>query len=244
MKKYIQIGIRTKIETSSWDVGDVFLASLENSGISPEQVSNNADKFTDKFLSRSESEKYWSSPAILVSNGIKINFYQDFAWRRKHVVRSSGYVVHRKLNLKSQIVPGIVNFRSDIDNKVDFYLLFRQWCEIFQPQIAMLHLFSELEVNKNNKNDSFQIGSFNSLMKPEIPDMAWAMFYSEEFFLDVDFKKIYEAGFLVEKINFGYLIRVTNSIENVFTDFKNFSDRRIELKKFFHKDMFLSGSNE
>jgi hypothetical protein len=45
----------------------------------------------------------------------------------------------------------------------------------------MLHLFSEPELGPQKKNNSFQIGSFNSALKSDVPNMGWAMFYVDEF---------------------------------------------------------------
>lgn len=54
MKPYIQIAIRTKAETIGWSSGEKLIDSLGLNGelLLPEQVSHNADKFTEPFLGK------------------------------------------------------------------------------------------------------------------------------------------------------------------------------------------------
>lgn len=81
MKSYIQIAIRTKNETVGWGVGEKLIDSLSLSGglLLPEQVSNNADKFTEPFLGKELCEGWWASKASVRTNGALSDFYQDLA---------------------------------------------------------------------------------------------------------------------------------------------------------------------
>jgi hypothetical protein len=103
----------------------------------------------------------------------------------------------------------------------------------------MLHHFSDPELGSNEKNNSFQIGSFNSALKPDVPNIGWAMFFGDEFAGDVDAERIVASGFPLEKLSNGYLLRVTNELQDVVSDFPLFSKRRAELKKLFKDDFFL-----
>ncbi len=240
MKPYVRIAIRTKSETIGWGVGEAFIASLSRDEglLVPEQVSHNADKFGESFMGVAASEACWASKAALRFNGTLLDFYQDFAWRRKKAVKSTGSVVHTARNARGQVVPGAVSYRSANSERVDWYSLFKAWCEIFPPQLGMLHLFSEPELGPHEKYNSFQIGSFNSALKPDVPNMGWAMFYGDEFAEEVDVERIAASGFPIEKLNTGYLVRVTEYIRDVARDFALFSKRRAELKSLFREDLF------
>lgn len=238
----MQVSIRTKIDTFEWGVGERFISSLYEGGgvILPEQISHNADKFVDLFAGKAGCESYWAGVGSVRVNGATSPFYEDFAWRRKKVVKSTGYVRHKSTNARAQVVPGAINFRSACSDKVNWYLLFKTWCEIFSPQLGCLHLFAGVELDPKRKNDSFQIGSFNAALKPDVPNIGWAMFYGEEFAKAVDVGRIAEAGFPIEEINGGYLVRVTECIQDVVSDFPFFSMRRAELKALFQEGFFLS----
>ncbi|NVZ29651.1 hypothetical protein HX881_29155 [Pseudomonas gingeri] len=241
MKPYVQIAIRTKSETIGWGVGEAFVASLSRDEglLVPEQVSHNADKFIEPFMGTAASEGDWAAKAAIRVNGVLSDFYQDFAWRRKKAVKCSGSVVHTARNARGQLVPGAISFRSVSSERVDWYSLFKAWCEIFPPQLGMLHLFSEPELGPHEKNNSFQIGSFNSALKPDVPNIGWVMFYGDEFSAEVDAERIAASGFPIEKLNNGYLVRVTESLQEVASNFPLFSKRRAELKSLFREDLFL-----
>ncbi|WP_242167924.1 MULTISPECIES: hypothetical protein [unclassified Pseudomonas] len=241
MKPYVQISIRTKSETIGWGVGEAFISSLSREGelLVPEQVSHNADKLGEPFMGVAASEACWASKAAIRFNGALSDFYLDFAWRRKKAVKGRGSVIHTARNVRGQVVPGAITYRSASSKSVDWYSLFKAWCEIFPPQLGMLHLFSEPELGPHEKYNSFQIGSFKSALKPDVPNIGWAMFYGDEFAEEVDVERIAASGFPIEKLNTGYLVRVTENIQDVASDFSLFSTRRAELKSLFRESFFL-----
>lgn len=241
MKSYIQIAIRTKAETIDWGVGEKLIDSLSLSGrlLLPEQVSHNADKFTEPFLGKTSCESVWASKASMRANGALSDFYQDFAWKRKKAIKSSGSVVHTARNVRGQLVPGSISLNAACSDKADWYSLFKAWCEIFPPQLGMLHLFTSPELSPSEKNGSFQIGSFNAALKPDVPNIGWGMFYGDEFAQEIDADQIAASGFPIERLGNGYLVRVTNSIQDVVDDFSLFSKRRAELKSLFREGFFL-----
>lgn len=242
MKPYIQISIRTRAETIDWQVGEKLIDSLSASEgvLFPEKISHNADNISTEFIGKAQAEKSWAEKASLRFDGTLSDYYQDFAWRRKKRIKSYGRVVHTKKNFRAQIVPGSISFRSEYSDKINWFELFSLWCRIFPPQLGMLHFFSEPELGLHVRNNSFQIGSFNSALKPEIPDVGWAMFYGDEFASEVNVELIEASGFMIENFNGGNLVRVTNSIQDVVEDFSLFESRRSELKDLFRKGIFLN----
>ena len=72
-----------------------------------------------------------------------------------------------------------------------------------------------------------------------MPNIGWAMFYGDEFAQEVDADRIAASGFPIEKLGNGYLVTVTNSIQDVVDDFPLFSKRRAELKSLFREGFFL-----
>ncbi|WP_178124753.1 hypothetical protein [Pseudomonas sp. Fl4BN1] len=238
---YIQISIRTKLDTFNWQFGRELIRSLcEGEGpICPEQISNNPDRFIEPFVSIEECEAYWAAKGSMRVNGSLIDFHDDFAWRRKKKIKCVGSIQHKTQNIKGNLVPGSVNFSSACNDKINWFSLFRLWCEIFSPQLGMLHKFDGVELDPKSKNNSFQVGSFKAALKPEVSNIGWAMFYGDEFAEVVEADRIKAAGFPIEKIGSGYLVRVTENIQDVVNDFPLFSRRRAELKALFREGFFL-----
>ncbi|MDF3859039.1 MULTISPECIES: hypothetical protein [Achromobacter] len=241
MKPYVQISLRTKIETNGWDIGGQLIESLYlNDGLlAPECVSHNPDKVTELLEGKHHAEQFWAKKISIRVNGSLSDHFDYFAWKRKGSVKSTGYVSHTMRDIRNRIVPGGVHLNSVYSDKVDWYHLFKVWCEIFPPQLAMLHYFTGPELQPHMVNDSFQIGSFNAALRPDVPNAGWGMFYGNEFSDRVDADRIASAGFPIEKIGDGYLVRVTNDIQDIVADFQLFAQRRVELKSLFPEGFFL-----
>ncbi|MDR7945010.1 hypothetical protein [Achromobacter aegrifaciens] len=241
MKPYIQISLRTKIETTEWSVGKKLLESLsfDSSLLAPEYISHNADKVTELFEGDSHAEKMWAEKICIRANGSLSELFDNFAWKRQKSVKSKGSISHTMRNLRNQIVPGGVHLNSKFSDKVNWFRLFKSWCEIFSPQLGMLHYFTEPELGPHEVNESFQIGSFNAMLKPDVPNAGWAMFYGNEFAEKVDMERIFHGGFPIERMGDGYLVRVTENIQDVARDFELFAQRRLELKGLFPDGFFL-----
>lgn len=241
MQAYIQLTIRTEAATESWAVGEQFIGTLEEHAglLLPEQISHNPDKFTESYAGKMAMEERWAAPCTLRYDGGMFEVAEDFAWRRKTGIKSTGYVNHTKRNIRGQIVPGGVSFTSAYSQNVDFQRLFKQWCHIFPPQIAMLHPFLPVELASLERYDSFRLGSFNASLRPDIPEAAWAMFYGPDFCSRIDVERLLAAGFLVEQMGEGILVRTTEHIDDVENDFPLFLRRRAELKDLFPAGFFL-----
>lgn len=96
MKPYIQIAIRTKLETNNWALGEKIIESLErrDGRLVPEQVSHNADRFADSYPGKFSCQDWWASKAMLRVGGVLSEFDQDFAWKRKTSIKSVGRISH------------------------------------------------------------------------------------------------------------------------------------------------------
>lgn len=251
MKSFLNISIRTRVETESWKIGEKMLMSLisADARLCPELISKKDEDGSKEFTGFDSVQPAWASPAVVSDGSRSIVFHQNFEWRRKKEIKSEGYVIHTSKNIKSQIVPGSIWFKSEFIQDFDFYNIFKIWCEIFAPQIAMMHLFTKPEISEKNIRIDFMRGLFGAAMKPQAQDMGWAMFYGDEFSNVVDFDLLKNVGASVEKIKNGYLVLVTDKISDVIENFPKFSSHRAKLKSFFPEDFFIvkrepSGFNE
>lgn len=238
VKPYVQIAIRTEKDTANWALGDAFIQSLcAGKGIlAPEHISNNIDAFAEPFVSVAESRERWMAKASVRVNGALSEWHQDFAWRRKKKLKSIGSVTHTSRNLRGQVVPGNVSLKSIYSEEVDWLDLFKTWCDVLSPQLGMLHPFVGPELLAEKRHDSFQVGSFGSLLNPYIPDIGWLMYFGKGFSAGLDVGKLRSSGFIVEDIGVGSLIRVTENFSDIYQDFSFFNDRRKLLKTLIQMD--------
>ena len=115
----------------------------------------------------------------------------------------------------------------------------RKLGEAINADIAMLHCFASFDnqPGKSNTPES-RFRSF-TVMDGKVPNIGWGMYYGREYVHEVDAGTISAAGFPVQKIGDGYLVQVTDDINDVVNDFAMFSKRRAELKSLFRDDLFL-----
>jgi hypothetical protein len=123
---------------------------------------------------------------------------------------------------------------------VDFNHLFDAWVQLSHPDIAMLHVFTESELQwEDQKSDrSFKLGVLSGGPQQGIPNMGWAMAYGKGYAGEVDAARIRAAGFPVDERDGVTVVRVTDKLTDVVDDFERFSRRRTELKALFRPDLF------
>jgi len=237
--------IRTRAETSDWAYGKRFLQSLYQWGdlLVPERMSHNYDNFSDReaepFAEIGEAEKKWAVDRSRSYDGIFVKNYEYFAWRRKKNLKCLGWIVHKFVNAKGNLTPGCIDFTSDYSKKVDWLSLFREWCEIFPVQLGLLHYYREAKPYFRGPDSDYEEPDIRlgAKIKPDVDNAGWAMYYGDEFTEKVDAAKISAAGFPVEKIGNGYLVRITENIEDV-NDIAAFTKRREEHRKLFPEGFF------
>ena len=260
MKQNLHITIRTCEETVSWDFGRRFLNVLMNAGdrLRPQWITTFAEtNFRNRktgFIDVDGCERFWARTGSYRMNDAPREFSQDFLWRRRKAVKSDGMFTHTTRSFRNKVIPGRIYMYGNWHRAVDWQRLFRDWCGVMNPQIGMLHVVTAPELfDIEAKNvmeqteeeerffggwNSFRIGSFRAWDEPEIANIGWAMFYGGEFAGEVDEEAIAGAGFPVEKIGGGYLVRVTGNFQDVVDDFPLFSERRAALKSLFRDGLF------
>lgn len=238
MKNYVQISIRTRVDTTELERGRALVALLDSYCLIPEQVSFNPDKFKDDFLGDESLQRWWAAVAIVKSQGRSFEAPMSFAWRRKKTVKSSGYVRPRIYNHAGKLVPGSVSISAPWNSRTDWRMLFSELVRIFPPQIGTLHLFTSCELGRRGAWSSFEIGSFGASRAPELHNLAWATYFGDEFSEEGDRNAMKRAGFIVDEYANGYLVQVTANLEDVDRSFDLFSAKRAELKTLYRHGLF------
>lgn len=236
----LRMSVITSIDTTDWRVGEKVLSvfSESNSKIIPESLFQWENRVSD-FESVPACEPYWSQLATMQAQGATIEFPIGLRWKRKSIVKYDAEISHTHRNIKGERTDGSLSIQAQFHKKVEWLDVFRGLCLAMKPSYALLHFFSECELVgvKSGTPESYFVSGI--VHGGTIPNVGWAVFYGDEFAEAVDGERIAAAGFPIEKIDNGYLVRVTEHFQDVVRNFPLFSKRRAELKALFPEGFFL-----
>lgn len=238
MRKFVVIAIRTRADTTDLARGRAFISALAAEGMAPQQVSHSSDRFTENFDGEASIAAHWAEMATASSGGRSYQSPQRFVWRRKTVVKSSGYVRHGMINDAGVRVPAAIIITAPWHKSVAWERLFRAVLEVFPAQLAMLHLFTAPESVKSPAWASFEAGSLGASLSPQLPNLAWATYFGDEFAVEGNREDLRGAGYRVDDFANGYLVKVTDYLQDVDNDFAAFSLRRANLKAMYRHGLF------
>jgi hypothetical protein len=237
MEQFVTIAIRTRASTTDAAVGRSLVDVLSAEGMAPQQVSHNPDKINEEFNDGSLAA-FWAEMATFKSMGRSRQSALTFAWRRKTVVKSSGYVRHGITNDAGTALPATVVIAAPWNKSVNWTRLFRSLLEIFPAQLGMLHLFTAPEIGKGGAWASFEAGSLGPYLSPQLPNLAWASYFGDEFAAEGNRQQLLGAGYDLEEYPNGYMVRVTPELQSLEANFEDFSRRRAELKSMYRAGLF------
>ena len=244
-KPSVLISMETFEDTTNHDFGRAFITALcrEDERLIPEQLGLSEDYDSPYIDIEDFVENWWAMPSKSYFDGkLQKEGYWGPMWRRRRVVTSRGSIKHGTVTKKGYIIPASLGFDAKWHKQMDFNHLFDAWLQISKPEIAMLHVFTSMELPTGLAFDDpinkFFLGSFGGKACPGIPNMGWAMAYGGDMRKDVMVDPIRQAGFLVDEYDSFIVVRVTENLSDVVDDFAHFSQRRALLKTFFRPDMF------
>ena len=122
---------------------------------------------------------------------------------------------------------------------MDWLERFKFWYCLTNAQVAMLHLFTDKELGLSG-DDGFKSCGFNSLLNPTLSGLGWVLFLGKDKRAGVDAKAISNAGFFVDSLGEGTVIRVTENIDDVWRDFERFNSERNRLRNILPDALFAS----
>lgn len=267
MKSTLIANVQTFSDIQAWGVGEqVLVPVFALDKLKPQRAATFGEVTAKRGFdvdALEDCQSHWASKATMRLNGAQTEFFEDFNWKRTKVVKSQGMVTFPSTNTKGTRLSGGLYFESQFRKEIDWRNLFEVWCLALSPYCALLHPSINLDQPAHNDRDlrdysfdeevarnawsrfssgafhcEFRAGELNSLISG-FTNLGWATFFGAKFVHEVDAAAISAAGFPIEKIGEGYLVQVTEDINDVVNDFAMFSDRRAELKSLFRDDLFL-----
>lgn len=263
----LNINIQTNADISSWETGKELLRRIfSNAKLTPQRVATFGEVTARHGFDVSDietCEKHWASKGSMRVSGTLREFTQDFHWKRTKVAKSQGSVTFSNLNMKGKKLSSRLFLQSQYRKEIDWVSLFRDWCETAQAHTGILHLLNSQDCLQKSDRDirnygfdepvqqqawsrflggelysEFRAGESNSLVSG-LTNLGWATWFGGDFTNEVDRRSITAAGFPIYKLDGGYLVQVTDDINDVVNDFAMFSKRRAELKSLFKDGLFL-----
>jgi hypothetical protein len=201
-----------------------------------------SERFVDPFVDVDHFiDKWWAVPIKMYEDGKFLGErFGGPLWKRKSPLASRGVVDHGLVDISGKRDFSTLWFECRWDAGVDFLQLFHCWLNIAEPNVGMLHVFTDAERNdpRSEAGRWFSTGSFGGPAKPGLPEIGWAMAYGPGYAVDVDVDRITGAGFKVSSIGGAQVVQVTDKLADVVDDYAYFSQRRAQLKSLFRPDLF------
>jgi len=263
----LKIEIHTRKDISSWETGHAILSvPFSKAELAPQRVATLGEvtsRHGHNVESIEECEPHWGLKGTFRFEDAPRDFMVPFNWKRKNAAKSYGDIDFSNSNDNLLRNYSAISFYAKYKKGLDWLGLFRNWCEIASPFAAILHPFilddglkgkPKSVMEYSNEEDfleqawsrflhgslytQFRFGELNSL-RSGLTNLGWASWFGDEFADEVDEPAISAAGFPVSKIGNGYLVQVTNQMEDVKGNFPLFSKRRAELKSLFRPGLFM-----
>lgn len=262
------IGMKTQKNLTSWELGERLLSAIfAEPKLVPERIATFSEVSRTNGCAvhgLAQCRAHWAAKGTMRVSGAQSEFIQDFHWVRRKIAKSQGAITFtspartRGLGRFSSIMLW-AQYRSEID----WAGLFRTWCEQTQPYAAMLHPMCASDGPGRNKpretrfdglNEEqssawqrylgggfyteFRAGELNSLHSG-LTNPGWASWFGGDYAKAVDLDKLRAAGFPTFNLGTGYLVQMTETIEEVAGDLATFSRRRAALKGLFRPGLFM-----
>lgn len=265
MTSKLTIGIETSLDLGEWDVGEKFLSPLfSTEKLSPQRISSFGEVSSKHGIDINniyDCRSCWGLEAKTRVQGVERRFRQGINWKRTRTIKSSGSVRFAGLDIQNIPYEGNILFEAEYRKTVDWLSLFLKWCDIARPDSALMHIMgvknpklgndvkadvekSEVEIKALSRFKlgklycEFTAGELNSRVCG-MTDLGWASFFGGKFAHEVNVNKIRASGFLVREVGGGFMIMITDDIDDVFQKNKLFFERKKILKSLFDVNLFL-----
>lgn len=224
---YIIISLRTREETTAWSFGQRMFHILwgQNKSIEPQRVAHWDDE-SWAFESCEALKDKWYVPQLVEVNGSMFKHQEQLIWTKKRNIQQKCRFAHTFQNQKGSISSGLLQAEFAYHEDVDWHLMFTELCHLFQPQLGMLHLFTEDDCPPERRHRYFQNGQFGAVYRPHVPGFGWMFAAGHEFYdrsmkpevSDIDIERIDHGSYCT--------LQIAKGVEELVTDFDGFAHRR------------------
>ena len=192
----------------------------------------------------------------------RYNHTQGAEWRTKGALSGGGRVRFSSANDPNGSHE--ITLEHNYSARVDWNALFRSLTSLFEPSHAMIHVFTDQELEMVDKQERFAfngpiagepyftswIDSSGDWRRPDsfqleehrryrfLPELAWANVLGREFDNRYDAVKVAQKSAVFELVGASNYIQITDKIADVVNNPTEFFQARAKLKEFFVNDVF------
>lgn len=231
---YVQISLRTSLAMRDREFGARLAEILWTAEprYSPTKIELDFEKATlcgslEDFLDN------WCVIKTRNYNGIDYQFPKKIWWKNKSSLKCEGSFGHKFVATTGSDVNGFLNVTIAYRERTNWKEMFLSLCDLMQPQLAMMHVFTLDTCPPNKREGNFESGRFSGLSDPKIPGLSWMFAAGDEFYDPVSG---FDLGSLdVQRTDFGSycVLEIAKGAKEILTDLKGFETRRDRLLEIF-----------
>ena len=258
------LGHRSDI--SDWQAGRAFLDPLfADPVLAPARVSldEKPRNSSSAYVGAPEDcRPFWGHIAQISVQGRTFDTVWDFHWQSRKPATAKGWVDFSYKNLRGEPTPGCIAIEARASARVDWHALLVAWCTAFQPDAGLLHscpfddayglgvnvldctLEEEVQAlawaryRGAELYTRFRAGPLNSMVEGPT-NLGWATWFGPGLAHHVDAPALQAAGFPVDRIGEGWLVRLSERVGDVAGDHARFAGLRAQARALFAPDLFL-----
>lgn len=231
---YIQISLRTKLNMRERVFGEKLADILWAS--EPRYTPTRLELDFEKSIPCESEDIFLENWCVLktrIYDGIEYEFPKKLHWKNKSTLKFDGSFVHKFKATTGNEVPGGVMATFAYRERINWKAMFLSLCELMQPQLGMLHLFTADNCSPDIREALFQSGHFHGLSNPKVPGLGWMFAAGEEFYEPIMSMNL--EGLDVKRNDFGAYstLEIAKGADEVLHDLHKFQVRRECLKEVF-----------
>ena len=251
--------------THDWSFGqravEILLAA--DPALRPERIGRDETEMRKKLpcATAEDLRPLWATGRGMgqIVGGLPHGAVDALLWKRARPLRCEGSFGQTWVNLKGAILPGWVRLKCRYAAAIDFGALFRDFCGLYEPDQAYLHLFTEPELPNpphvqvtyeqiqartvpqewidHDNWATFRMGLFGALSDQKRYNLGAVNWFPARM-LGADLRKALQAaGISVEPSGAGFLVQICG-LDEVASDFATFSRRRALAKRLIGPELF------
>jgi len=231
---YIQISIRTKLNMRDREVGRRLVDVLW--GKEPRYTPTKISLDFEKSITCENLEfflDHWFLTKDRKYHGVDYQFPKKLWWKNKGALRCDGSFIHQFKATSGKEVPGSLLITFAFLDRIDWKEMFLSLCDMMQPQLGMMHLFSSENCPPSKRESDFQTGNFSGLSDPKIPGLGWMFAAGNEYYDPIS--KFDVQGLGVKRLDRGTFctLEIAKSADEILVDLESFERRRSRLLEVF-----------
>ncbi|SDN45472.1 hypothetical protein SAMN05216196_101588 [Lutimaribacter pacificus] len=264
-KSKVCLVLTSAIPTHSWEFGEKALGILYagDPRLRPDRVGLDDTDLRKKLPCAmvQDLRPLWASgPGAGQGEGVPTEALSDLFWRRWKPLQAEGTFGQTWVNQKGSTLPSWVHLSSNFRPDIDFLSLFREWCLLYTPDQAYLHMFGpeELavdtsytltieEVRNGTRTPemlqkdawrTFKLGSFGALWDQKRYNLGAINYFPPGFLSPDTVSSLQGQGLSVDDLGGGTLLWLCETLQDVKDDFPEFSRKRALAKQIIGPDLF------